>query len=323
MDAISSQLSPAIQTLLSEHRSLTDEYEKLAKEAEEDDDFEPEGAEALNAAIADSTRSLSRELLNDVEAVALVRSAGILEDPGLVSFVKEIHGLRAILFEKLLTTVDEERRRQAYLVDLMSREQRLNADIEKLEDQVEALRDDREAELLKREEIIDQLTVRGITCFCIHLPLSRSLTAVIRTPYLKSAALLQDDLNAVTQQGEVVARRVERDAKRRETVEEQNFVSDRERLEAEIAKVEAQLAETRAHNKESELTLRDRKKRLENDIQYKIGRYDEDMNAKQASALLSPVSLDAERSFFLCCFGFYEKPILTFLLRNPRIKSMK
>lgn len=118
-----------------------------------------------------STRALFRSIGRNLELVpgliAEAKEVPDATDGGLELLITQMRKLRELLFEKLLTTVDEERNRQDYLSGLISREEELNAEIEKLEDEVKTLSDDRDAEVDKREKVINRV-IKDLEAFAMH-----------------------------------------------------------------------------------------------------------------------------------------------------------
>ena len=197
----------------------------------------------------------------------LMASAGDVADgdAGLELLIRSMRSLRALLFERLLTTVDEERRRQEYLAGLIAREQESNEEINKLQAEVQVVQDDRDAEVDKRERVIERV-VKDLEAYALH--------------------------------GEAVARRVSKDAQKR--IEKNNSqaaskmkdlkneiqghkASKEEGDSKEVKGREAELAEKRAANKAKENDLRKRKQRAETNIDRLIDEYDASMIEKQDS----------------------------------------
>jgi len=216
--------------------------------------------------LKNSTRGLLRKILGDARDVpGLLTSAAEVPDgdEGLELLIQSMRSLRKLLFERLLTTVDEERRRQEYLAGLIAREQESNEDIAKLQAQVQAVQDDRNAEVDKRERVIERV-VKDLDAYALH--------------------------------GEAVARRVQKDAQKRIdknntaastkikelTVEINGQKASKDDAEVkEIKGREVELAEKRASNKAKENDLRKRKQRAETNIDRLIDEYDASMMEKQ------------------------------------------
>lgn len=145
-------------------------------------------------------------LLGAIQRAALpelMQAAAEVEDgqSGLGLALAKFRQLRALLFEKLLTTVDEERKRQEYLAGLIARESESNDEISKLEAEVSALEADRDGETSKREKTIQRVL---------------------------------EDLQLITQQGNFVADRVQKGAASRIAKDEESGTAKMKQLTLEI-----------------------------------------------------------------------------------------
>ena len=176
----------------------------------------------------------------------------------------KLRALRDLLFEKLLTTVDEERRRQEYLAGLIARESESNDEIYKLESEVADLEADRDAEVSKREKTIQRVL---------------------------------EDLQLITQQGNFVADRVQKGAAARISKDEEAGNAKLKQLQVEIhgwkpgktedkdAKeikgMEQILTDRQTANRAEEKELRKRKQKTELGIDRIIEEFDASMLDKQ------------------------------------------
>jgi len=219
------------------------------------------------AALQKTTRTLLRELLRhegvmpDIMAAAkAVQDA----DEGLGLTLSKMRQLRALLFEKLLTTVDEERKRQGYLAGLIAREEEAKERIRKLEDEVQQLEDDRNTEVEKRESVIQRVL---------------------------------EDLQAITHQGKFVQDRVNRGAESRIKKDSESAGAKKKELlvdvygwkpgkdddkEAkEIRGLKDVLEDLRVENRAREAVMRKEKQKTEHHIDGVIAEYDRSMKEKQ------------------------------------------
>lgn len=81
-------------------------------------------------AVRDSTRTLVRLFLKDSAALSAVRQTCQGSCPAeLQGFLGEMAQLRQIVFQKLLTTADEERRRLEHTSELSAREKKYNVEV--------------------------------------------------------------------------------------------------------------------------------------------------------------------------------------------------
>jgi hypothetical protein len=185
-------------------------------------------------------------------------------EEGLGLALSKMRQLRALLFEKLLTTVDEERKRQEYLAGLIAREEEANETIDNLEDEVQQLEDDRNMEVEKREQVIQRVL---------------------------------EDLQAITHQGKFVEDRVNRGAESR--IKKDSEVADLKKKDLvvdiygwkpgkgddkdtkEIKGLKDVLEDLRVENRAKEAEMRKNKQKTEHHIDGVISEYDRSMKEKQ------------------------------------------
>jgi len=254
---------PAVAQALAEHRSCEAAYENGLNTGDGDNPEDDGGSSYF--ALQKSTRML----LGAIQRAALpelMQAAAEVEDgqSGLGLALAKFRQLRALLFEKLLTTVDEERKRQEYLAGLIARESESNDEISKLEAEVSALEADRDGETSKREKTIQRVL---------------------------------EDLQLITQQGNFVADRVQKGAASRIAKDEESGTAKMKQLTLEIngwkpgkdddkeAKevkgLEQILLERRTSNQNEEKELRKRKQKTELGIDRIIEEFDVSMLEKQ------------------------------------------
>lgn len=204
-----------------------------------------------SARVMDSTRTLLRATTRAGAALpALISLTSKVEggEEGPRLLLRQLRKLRKILFERLLMTVDEERKRQEYLSGLIERERDANEQIAQLQSEVNTAEEERSHEIAKRETTI-----------------SRVLS----------------DLEDITKQGQVASMRLERDAQRRiakATAATEKKVSE---TDEDSRTKDKQYEEMRAKNKALEFEKRKRKLKTEVNIQRLIEEFDASMDDKQ------------------------------------------
>jgi len=255
---------PVVASALDNHRQCEAAYEQGLTAGEGGHSPEDDGG-ASYFALQKSTRTL----LGAIQRAALpelMQAAAEVEDGqgGLGLALAKLRSLRELLFEKLLTTVDEERKRQEYLAGLIARESESNDEISKLESEVADLEADRDAEVSKREKTIQRVL---------------------------------EDLQLITQQGNFVADRVQKGATARITKDEEAGAAKLKQLKVEIhgwkpgkddskedkeiKGMEMILHERRSANHNEEKELRKRKQKTELGIDRIIEEFDGSMLEKQ------------------------------------------
>ncbi|KAJ3113259.1 hypothetical protein HDU96_003601 [Phlyctochytrium bullatum] len=164
------------------------------------------------------------------------------------------------MYERLKTTVEEEKARQDQLSVIIAREQRTSNEVRALKEEVERAKKERTAEVNKRNEIIRRLKGRG---HCINTN-------------------KKEELRDIKQQAEETTKRMETRSKQKEDQEIQLAHEKESALEREIASLQLQLVETTARNREEEAQLRKRKFKIESEVENWIHKYDQDMEEKQS-----------------------------------------
>ncbi|KAL9957050.1 hypothetical protein ACROYT_G038634 [Oculina patagonica] len=162
--------------------------------------------------------------------------------------IDEVTTLRAILFEKLLTTPSEEKERKQYLKQIVAREMKSSETGRKLQEELKRAIDDKENEISKRNDIIRRL---------------------------------KNDIYNVDKNAEEQSRRVITEAAKQDASEMKTSDSKKSKLQQEIIELKKKLeADTLAH-RESELALRKRKYKIETEVENWIQKFDTDMGERQ------------------------------------------
>jgi len=250
------QFPAPVAAALQEHRAAEADYQAGMSDREH------------TVALQKTTRTLLRELLRHEGMMPdIMAAAKAVQDTneGLGLSLSKMRQLRALLFEKLLTTVDEERKRQGYLAGLIAREEEAKETIGKLEDEVQQLEDDRNTEVEKREQVIQRVL---------------------------------EDLQAITHQGKFVEDRVNRGAESR--IKKDSEAADTKKKELvvdiygwkpgpknddkdakEVKGLKDVLEDLRVENRAKEAELRKTKQKTEHHIDGVIAEYDRSMKEKQ------------------------------------------
>nr|CAB3256666.1 IQ domain-containing protein D-like [Phallusia mammillata] len=156
--------------------------------------------------------------------------------------------LRAIMFERLLTTPVEETDRSKYLLQVSEREKSNETIIDKLQTQLDAAIDDKEQELSKRNETIRRL---------------------------------KNDLHQIEQFSEEHVRRTKTEADKQQAADSRSSDGKQSKLLTEMEQLQDQLNRMLQENREVEQALRKRKYKIETEVDNWITKYDQDMGEKQ------------------------------------------
>lgn len=176
-------------------------------------------------------------------------SAGGEADTSISGMRQDIALLRDVLFQKLLTTVDEERRRNDYLANLVSQERRSMSDIAKLQGELDELNEARADEIGAREAQIERVT---------------------------------EELYSIVQHGQTVTSRIDADADKKIAAQKLLFDDELARLTAEVEGHAKNLGDIRASHAVHEDAGKKKKFKIESGTSRWIAKYDTEMGQKQA-----------------------------------------
>lgn len=207
-----------------------------------------EQREALSARLKYSLRSILRHFRLNPSAAAAIRREHQERPSECGHFIDMLNELRGHTKEKLATSKQEELDRETTLTELLLREKQATTEIKRLEEEFAAA-------VQKKEEQVNEK--KGI------------------------AKRLENELQTVKKTSEENDRRVLADASRQETTELKSYETRKSKLELEILQSRKKLADNRAGHRESELQLRKRKFKVENELENWIREYDNDMGERQ------------------------------------------
>ncbi|KAJ7340145.1 hypothetical protein OS493_002872 [Desmophyllum pertusum] len=162
--------------------------------------------------------------------------------------IDEMITLRAILFEKLLTTPSEQKERKQYLKQIVAREMKSSETGRKLQEELKRAVDDKENEISKRNDIIRRL---------------------------------KNDIYNVEKNAEEHSRRIITEAAKQDASEMKNSDSKKSKLQQETIELKKKLEGDTLTHRESELALRKRKYKIETEVENWIQKFDTDMGERQ------------------------------------------
>ncbi|XP_002732097.1 dynein regulatory complex protein 10-like [Saccoglossus kowalevskii] len=180
-----------------------------------------------------------------VNAVRAERQARDIESNAVIGYLNE---LREIIFEKLLTTPHEETKKDDYLKEITVREKKNSEVIKKLEGELESANDEKDEEISKRNDVIRRLKA---------------------------------DLHQIEKFSEEHIRRTKSEADKQQQADLRNSEGKQQRLQTDLSGLRTQLANMIAEHRETELTLRKRKYKVETEVENWIQKYDADMGERQ------------------------------------------
>lgn len=238
-DRLKSGQRPELSEAVLQHRTLAVAVERAASEA-------PEEKEAYQEELEDATRTLVRLLLADPGAQLPLKEVEPSE--AMAPLVSHLEQLKTLMFERLLTTVEEQRARQEHVMTLLKRERVQGEEITRLEDELASAYAERDGEVERRDRVLAKV---------------RADLEQIEITSAESNARIAAD----------TARKVNA----RTTAHSETAAS----LSTELAALEKQHTEAQAQHQEKEDKLRAKKFKAEAEVEAWIQRYDADMGETQ------------------------------------------
>eukprot|EP00128_Syssomonas_multiformis_P005481 Colp12_sorted_trinity150504_noHs@28687 len=196
-----------------------------------------------------STRDLIRLLMSNTTIYLDLKSRLNIKTIGAQCFIAAVVELKQLLYERLLTTVEEERSKQNYLSQIIAREQKSSEQVKELQGSLAEAKRERSKEVSKLDETIYRLN---------------------------------DDINEVRTATAETNKRLLRDSKTKDATDAKAYEDQEEQLIKEIAELEKAHAENLKRHREAELAMRKRKGKIEGEVENWISKYDQDMGEKQS-----------------------------------------
>ncbi|KAJ3209925.1 hypothetical protein HDU67_005817 [Dinochytrium kinnereticum] len=255
--ANNSLLSETI-VMIRECKGLEERYRALAEKRAQMDKSSVD-AEELNSEMKEVgkslrtlTRSICRHVMQTPGTTSKLKYLKFTKNPPILQFESLISEIKGLVYERLRTTVEEEKARQDQLSVIIAKEQRTSNEVRALKDDVEKAKKERTAEVNKRNEIIRRL---------------------------------KEELRDIKQQAEETTKRMESRSKQKE---DQEMQTAREKpfkeasMKQEISSLQSQLSDLTKKNREEEAQLRKKKFKIESEVENWIHKYDQDMDEKQS-----------------------------------------
>ncbi|TPX58770.1 hypothetical protein SpCBS45565_g07916 [Spizellomyces sp. 'palustris'] len=238
-------------TAITEIRQLEDKYNALLANKEEDSPSRVSVSSDLKDSsrqIRQATRSLVRHFLQNPAATSKLRYLKSTKLPSVARFEQLLQEVKMLVYERLGTTVEEERAKQDQLSIIIAKEQKTSNEVKALREELDKARKERTTDINKKNEIIRRL---------------------------------KEELREIKQQAEETTKRLEARSKQKEDSDIQQFRDRETSLKQEITNHQSQLEELVKRNGEEEAQLRKRKFKIESEVENWIHKYDQDMDEKQ------------------------------------------
>jgi len=162
-------------------------------------------------------------------------------------FLSTFLELKSQTFQKLSTSVEEEKSKEDWFLEISAREEKASQQLRQLQKEIKAEKADRERDVSARNETIQKLRDE--------------------LEYIKSATLEEE-------------KTLEAETKASEEADNLAFTTKETALQDELTRLTNDLATKRKENKESEDQLRKKKVKYEGDVATWISKYDVDMEEK-------------------------------------------
>ena len=247
-------LGPEVLQVLQEQAMLEQQYEMVsAPQYEQRQDGDGGAAalpdfETLDDELRHSTRVVCRMLREApmiIERLEETGSGG--PAPAMRKFLSTFLELKSQTFQKLSTSVEEEKSKEDWFLEISAREEKASQTLRQLQKEIKAEKTDRE-----RQASAGKATIQK----------------------------LRDELSQIKESTVAETRALEMDTKAAEGADKTAFTSKEETLTAELKKLTSELKARKEENKESEEQLRKKKVKYESEASNWIAKYDQDMEEK-------------------------------------------
>ncbi|KAI8800637.1 hypothetical protein BJ742DRAFT_840660 [Cladochytrium replicatum] len=235
-------------SLISEHRMLEQRYKALV---DSPDYMRNENGNELKEIISQlrsSTRSLYRHFSQNPTALNKLRYLKSTKPPAVAHFEQLLNEVRLLVYDRLKTSVEEEKAKQDQLSVIIAKEQKTSNDVAVLKEELEKAKRERSNEVSKRNDTIRRL---------------------------------KEELREIKHQAEETTKRLESRSKQKEDLDIQQFRERDAALQQEIASLRSQHEELCKKHREEEAQLRKKKFKIESEVENWIHKYDQDMDEKQ------------------------------------------
>ncbi|KAJ3248281.1 hypothetical protein HDU78_001287 [Chytriomyces hyalinus] len=230
--------------LIGEHKLLETKYKTLVEGRAPESEIK-ETAKLVRT----STRAVCRHFLQNPAFMGKLRYLKSTKQANHVQFENLLQEVKVLVYERLKTSVEEEKAKQDQLSVIIAKEQKTSNEVRLLKEELDKAKRERTTEVSKRNEIIRRL---------------------------------KEELRDIKQQAEDTTKRLESRSKQKEDQELQ-IAKDKElAMKDEIKRSTEELRDTVKKNREEEAILRKKKFKVESEVENWIHKYDQDMDEKQA-----------------------------------------
>ncbi|KAI8609551.1 hypothetical protein BC830DRAFT_1173457 [Chytriomyces sp. MP71] len=226
--------------LIGEYKLLEAKY-KTVTEGRFSEADQKEVAKQLRMA----TRAICRHFLQNPTLIGKLRYLKSTKSNNVVHFENLLQEVKVLVYERLRTSVEEEKAKQDQLSVIIAKEQKTSNEVRILKDELDKAKRERTSEVSKRNEIIQEL-------------------------------------RDIKQQAEDTTKRLESRSKQKEDAELQQAKDKETAMKDEIRALNDTLKEMVHKNRDEEALLRKKKFKVESEVENWIHKYDQDMEEKQS-----------------------------------------
>ncbi|XP_071849105.1 dynein regulatory complex protein 10-like [Apostichopus japonicus] len=235
----------------SPRESIKSKEEQMQSEVDEIDEIENNLVKMITAQeyqVTFSCKNLLRMFGPSPALVNSLRSEVKERDERASQMILYLKDLKGFILERLLTTPLEEKEKMEYLQEISVREKKNREVMEKLSTELEGELAEKDTEISKRNDEIRRL---------------------------------KGDRHQLEKFSEEHIRRTRLEADKSQQADLKNSEGKQTTLQGEVQKLRNKLAAMTAEHRESELTLRKRKYKIETEVENWIQKYDQDMGERQ------------------------------------------
>uniref|UniRef100_A0A7S3AUK7 Dynein regulatory complex protein 10 n=1 Tax=Haptolina ericina TaxID=156174 RepID=A0A7S3AUK7_9EUKA len=252
VDELRHSIGPEVLQVLEEQVMLEQQYKWVSAPAgEQKGGYEGEALpdfETLDDELRHSTRVVCRILREAPTIVERLEEQD--SEPAsmpILKFLSTFQELKEQTFQKLSTSVEEEKSKEDWFLEISAREEKASQTLRQLQKEIKLEKADRERQVTTRNETIQKL---------------RDELEEIKTSTINETKTLQADTKA------------------QEEADLTNFQAKDATLREELTRLKSELQQKKTENKESEEQLRKKKIREESGVLEWVKRYDSEMEEK-------------------------------------------
>ena len=268
-DMFAEEVGPEVAQVLDEQVLLEQQYKWVSTPQHEQADagFDGEQAlpdfETLDDELRHSTRVVCR-MLREAPGISAQLKEMDPEGPSGVmrKLLATVLELKSQTFQKLSTSVEEEKSKEDWFLEISAREEKVSQTLRQLQKEIKAEKTEREKQVSARNDTIQKLREE--------------------LELIKASTLAEE-------------RQLDADTKASEEADKSTFTTKETALSQELTKLTEELKSRKASNKEAEDQLRKKKVKYEGELVQWLKNYDTDMGEKDKEIAALRLIYDEEK----------------------------